>query len=305
MSVPTNSTTSDLPTITLTLSQYQDHSIHSCIFGALVLWSLYVLKRSYTLWFPVGRRQKPIYILCLLQSIFYFWKITAATLYYILTDLDCSARAPVIIVPNVIAWQLIYVILLIKLLLFTPFRQFAKGFFALALIAQFTCVIYGTVMRKDGRDKTGSCSTTYPIVFKQQYIIELVIEIVTAVLLLHGLSYKTSNLLEGTREIFRQLRNNEQSRIFLIAIFISLKIFFTYVPLPFSSISLTHGVDSCRSALVCWALENEQRKVANGTRGGRGSVAKNAQKTSVASRVESVEEWETGKRLVRFSKNGK
>ncbi|KAJ1546140.1 hypothetical protein HK096_005471, partial [Nowakowskiella sp. JEL0078] len=45
-------------------------------------------------------------------------------------------------------------------------------------------------------------------------------------------------------------------------------IIFTYNPLPFSSISLTHAVDSARSALVCWALEREQKSVAKGAQKG-------------------------------------
>ncbi|KAI8814359.1 hypothetical protein BJ742DRAFT_849068 [Cladochytrium replicatum] len=266
-SVPEVGLTNDGTVVVLVADDLVGRLIHSLIFGMLILWAAYVLYVSITLW--VSRRKKPIYVLNVLQALFYMWKIIAASMFQIFMagagpfQPNCSVRGPVIVVPQLICFQLIYGIMLMKLLLFTPYIRTAQVFYCLAMGAHFSCVIAGLAQRRESLDMLGFCRTTYSVVFKQQYIVEAIVEVVTAGLLLHGMVYRTGNLVAGTQEIFRQLRSNEHLRVFLVGIFIIIKIFFTYVPLPVvTSISFTHAVDSARSALVCWALEREKRSVA-------------------------------------------
>ncbi|KAI8588770.1 hypothetical protein BDZ88DRAFT_420447 [Geranomyces variabilis] len=239
----------------LVLQTYGDVQLsntNSALFGALTVIGIVVL---FSAWKAYFRRRKPIYLLNGLQATFLFIKTLSATFYAVMVSgsLNCKARSPMMNIPMVLAWDLIYGIMLIKLLLFTEWKRTVMVVVPLGAMAHFAIVISGIVMRTSGVSSLGLCTDTYPTLFKHQYDVELILEVFLTGILLHGLASKKSGVFAGTKEVFRQLQFNEHTRVFLVVIFVTLKIIFSYGHYNVPT-ALTHGFDSARSAIVSWAL---------------------------------------------------
>ncbi|KAJ3181751.1 hypothetical protein HDU87_000769 [Geranomyces variabilis] len=239
----------------LVLQTYGDVQLsntNSALFGALTVIGIVVL---FSAWKAYLRRRKPIYLLNGLQATFLFIKTLSATFYAVMVSgsLNCKARSPMMNIPMVLAWDLIYGIMLIKLLLFTEWKRTVMVVVPLGAIAHFAIVTAGIVMRTSGVSSLGLCTDTYPLLFKHQYDVELILEVFLTGILLHGLASKKSGVFAGTKEVFRQLQFNEHTRVFLVVIFVTLKIIFSYGHYDVPT-ALTHGFDSARSAVVSWAI---------------------------------------------------
>ncbi|KAI8909409.1 hypothetical protein DFJ77DRAFT_472399 [Powellomyces hirtus] len=246
-----------------TFSDVQLSNTNSALFGALTAFGLVVL---YQAWSAYRRRRKPIYLLNGLQSLFLFIKTLCATLYAVMISgtLNCSARSPLMNIPMVIAWDLIYGIMLIKLLLFTEWKRTAMVIIPLGAAAHFAVVVAGIIMRESGVTSLGLCTDRYPVVFKHQYDIELFLEVFTTAVLLQGIASKKQGVFAGTKEIFRQLQANEHTRVFFAIIFVTLKIVLAYGKFGLPT-AATHAIDSARSAVVSWALTREVGVQKSGT----------------------------------------
>ncbi|KAJ3263666.1 hypothetical protein HK104_006603, partial [Borealophlyctis nickersoniae] len=221
--------------------------------------------------FAYKSRRKPLYLLNLIQCSLSLLKTVFATLYAVLLNLPCVARSPLINVPMVLCWDAIYAIMLLKLLLFARYKVLCKVVFAVGCTAHFVVVMVAISMRQWKMSVVGLCADKYPILYKQQYVVEMVMEGFTAAALLHGLiiqSRASSGLFSGTQDILRQLAQNEHIRVFFVLIFITAKVVLSYSP-DFKIVAITHAVDSARSALICWALIREQRKVAETAAAGK------------------------------------
>ncbi|KAJ3037146.1 hypothetical protein HDV00_002028 [Rhizophlyctis rosea] len=245
-----------------TYGDMQRGYLNAAIFGGLVCWGVVVLIQALQ---TLHARRKPLYALNAIQALFALTKTFSAALYAVVQNLPCVARSPLMNVPLVLAWDTIYAIMLMKLLLFARWKRACQAFYAVGVTTHFVLVMVAISQREWRMNSLGLCADRYTILYKQQYIIELVIESFTAIALLHGLSYHgnhTGGMLSGTQHILKQLTQNEHCRIFFVMIFISLKILSTYAGLSNNIVALTHAIDSARSALVCWALIREQRKVA-------------------------------------------
>ncbi|TPX56192.1 hypothetical protein PhCBS80983_g04714 [Powellomyces hirtus] len=240
-----------------TYSDVQLSNTNSALFGALTALGFVV---TYQAWAAYRRRRKPIYLLNGIQTFLLFIKTLSATLYAVMISgsLNCSARSPLMNIPMVLAWDLIYGIMLIKLLLFTEWKKTVMVIIPLAAATHFAVVVAGIIMRTSGTTSLGLCTDKYPIVFKHQYTIELFLEVFSTGMLLHGIASKKHGMFAGTREVFRQLQANEHTRVFFAIIFVALKVLFTYVKFKIPT-AATHAVDSARSAVVSWALTREVR----------------------------------------------
>ncbi|KAI8826864.1 uncharacterized protein EV422DRAFT_511739 [Fimicolochytrium jonesii] len=264
----------------------QTSNLNSAIFGFLTAWCLYT---TYTAWRAYRSRRKPIYLLNGLQTTLVAIKTVCATCYATLNaaGLDCAARSPLMNVPLVLAWDSIWAIMLVKLLLFTEWKRTSKALVGAAAVAHFAVVVYGVVRRTSTVSVTGLCGDKYPLVFKHQYAIELGLEIVTTGMLLQGItSRRRGGVFASTKEVFRQLQANEHTRVFFALIFVTLKILFTYG--NFSLVAgLTHAVDSARSAVVSWALVKEQRNSV-ARKHAAAAASKNTQSQNARSRNQSA-----------------
>ncbi|TPX53039.1 hypothetical protein SeMB42_g01041 [Synchytrium endobioticum] len=242
-----------------TLSDLQESNIKSFLWGVLVIWQCLVVKNALYLYYRKRKsRSWLIYVMNAGQSVSMLIKTLSAAVYACLVGLDCSARAWMMTMFLLFGVELIYGLLLLKLLLFTPFRRAAQTFFVVAVTVHFLVVLSGTIMSSYAiNTTTGICVNKYPILYKQQYTVEAIIEVGTFCFLVHGLAQQSDAMA-----IFEQLKNNEHLRVFLAMIFITMKIIFTYRPITvFDASVLTHGVDTARSGLVCWALDREDHKV--------------------------------------------
>jgi hypothetical protein len=81
-------------------------------------------------------------------------------------------------IPLVIAWDLIFAIILLKLLIFTPYPLFVQVFFGLSVVAHFALVVAGVALRTSSQTVTGICRDVYPVLYKYQYVIEVKISFV-------------------------------------------------------------------------------------------------------------------------------
>ncbi|KAI9100507.1 hypothetical protein DFS34DRAFT_614831 [Phlyctochytrium arcticum] len=214
---------------------------------------------------PPNRRPKPIYVLNALQCTLLLIKTLAATCYAVMVSgssfLTCAARSPLVNLPMAFAWTSIYGIMLIKLMLFTKWKRTCIAVVVIGCGVHLGIVISGVVQRDSRVTALGLCADRYPILFKHQYDIELFLEVFTTSMLLQGIySRQSAGGFAGTQEVFRQLAENEHVRVFFSVVFVTLKIVFAYGGIT-TVTALTHGIDSARSAVVCWALIREQTRV--------------------------------------------
>lgn len=250
----------------------QTQNINAAVFGMLIMWAIWVLYGSYYLWKTNKRRV--IFILNLGQAFFYLFKIMSAAMYIVFYKLNCGARSYLINLPQIVCYTLIYVILLERLLIFAPFQfkskkhlvipeLFVKVVFSLFLIAYISVILAGVITSSSSLTPVGKCRTVYEVVYRQQYTLEMIIEPFMAILLILGLTKSSDNLRHTKVNIFTQLRENENLRIFLVFIIITLKIILSYnnLNLGFDVLSLTHAIDSARSVLIYWAIKSEHNKV--------------------------------------------
>ncbi|KAI8926603.1 hypothetical protein BC831DRAFT_549768 [Entophlyctis helioformis] len=255
-------------TSTLTWFQVQNSNISCAAFAMLVVWGFSTSFKAYQTW---RVKDKPIYRLNLAQSIFMLIKTTAACIYTVFLNLECEPRGILMNIPLIISLDLMYWIMLLKLLLFTPFRMMTRAVFAGSLLAHAAIVCVGVAQRRSFLSKTGTCRDTYPLVFKQQYILEIVLECFTAVVLVHGIALKSQvsggQVLSSTYTLLNQLRKNEHLRVFSLLFLIAIKLILSYnsISVNFDYGFVTHAVDQARSAVVCWALMRDYRKLTKST----------------------------------------
>lgn len=155
-----------------TFHDIQLSNSNSAVFGALTAFSIVILYQS---WHAYYQRRKPIYLLNALQTLLLFVKTFAATVYAVMVSavLSCTARSPLMNIPMVLAWDLIWGIMLIKLLLFTEWKKTCKVVIGLGALAHFAVVVAGVIMRKSKITALGLCADKYPTIFKHQYDIEV------------------------------------------------------------------------------------------------------------------------------------
>ena len=263
-----------LPT---SLSSIQTQTINSTVFGALIMMAIWVMYGSYKLWKKNTKRT--IFILNLAQSILYLIKILAVTVYVVFYKLNCSFRPYAINLPQIICYVIIYIILLKRLLVFAPFHFGKKTnwvipelpikiFFSIVLIVYSAVILAGVITSTSSLTPVGKCRTVYELVYRQQYTIEIGLEVLFATFLIIGLTKRSENIRHTNVNIFTQLRQNENLRFFSVFIIITLKIILSYnnLNLGFDVLSFTHFIDSLRSALIYWALKTEYNKIVNADR---------------------------------------
>lgn len=144
--------------------------IYSSIFGALCFWGGHNIYSSYFGW---RKRPQMIFLLNFLQTVSLFIKTVAATVYTTYFNLDCSARGPLVNIPLLVSWNLIYVMMLFKILIFTKRQKLAIGFFVLGIMAHISVVVSGVALRTSSMNSTWICRDVYPLVYKQQYVVEV------------------------------------------------------------------------------------------------------------------------------------
>jgi hypothetical protein len=254
------------------LESIQTQNINSTVFGALITMAIWVLYGSYHLW--KQNKNRTIFILNLAQAVFYLIKILAATVYVVFYKLDCNFRPYSINLPQIICYVLIYIILLKRLLFFAPFHFGRKTnwvipelpikiFFSIILVVYSSVILAGVITSTTTLTPVGKCRTVYELIYRQQYSIEIILEVLFATLLIIGLTKRSEDIRHTNVNIFTQLRENENLRFFSVFIIITLKIILSYnnLNLGFDVLSLTHFIDSLRSALIYWALKTEYNKV--------------------------------------------
>jgi hypothetical protein len=158
-------------TIAINYEYFQSFAINAAAFGGLSVWALNIAYLSFKLY--RSRKKRLVYTLNLYQSIFYLAKILAATSYHLFVGLDCRFRAYSINVPMLFCWVTIYLILMLKLLVFTRYRWLVIIVYLLALIADLVVVFLGIMKGSYSMSPAGICSNVYSIEFKQQYPIEV------------------------------------------------------------------------------------------------------------------------------------
>ncbi|KAH6590898.1 hypothetical protein BASA50_008899 [Batrachochytrium salamandrivorans] len=269
-SIPPTTTPTEMPVFNLydkaniTWYQVQNNNVSSAAFAVILLWSFSTLYKSVQYYMM---KSKPIYALNVAQAAFMLVKTIAATYYVILLGDLCEPRAFFLSVPLVLSLDCAYYIMLIKLLLFTPFRITVRVVFFLALLAHAVINFIGVSQRDTRLGTNGMCKDVYPLIYKQQYIVEIFLECFTAIVLIHGLAIKSrvnGQVVSSTFELLNQLRKNEHLRVFAVMFMIALKLILTYYTnflTNFDHLYFTHGVDQARSAIICWALMRDYRKL--------------------------------------------
>jgi hypothetical protein len=261
-----------LTVIPSTLQSIQTQTINSCLFGALIMMSLWVFYGSYNLW--KNDKKKVIFILNLGQAFFYIIKILAVSVYIVFYQLNCSFRPYAINLPQIVCYVLIYTILLKRLLIFSPF-QIGKNternipnwviiaFFSIIMIAYVSTILAGVITSISSLTDVGKCRTVYQLVYRQQYAIEIILEVFFASILIIALTKRSDEIRNRPTNLFQQLRENENIRFFSVFIIITLKIILSYnnLSLGFDVLSLTHFIDSLRSILIYWAIKTEYNKI--------------------------------------------
>jgi hypothetical protein len=154
----------------LTWNEIQIAQLYTSIFGFLCFWGAQNIYSSFK---GYRKRQKLIYLLNFLQTLFLFIKTVSATVYATYFNLNCSPRGPLVNIPLLFSWDCIYLIILLKLLIFTSWPKVVIGSFALGIAAHFSVVVAGVVLRTTSISSSWVCRDVYPMVYKQQYIIEV------------------------------------------------------------------------------------------------------------------------------------
>lgn len=144
--------------------------VYSSIFGALCFWGAHNIYSSYFGW---RKRPQMIFLLNFLQTVSLFIKTVSATVYTTYFNLDCSARGPLVNIPLLVSWDLIYIMMLLKILIFTQRRGLAIAFFVLGIIAHISVIISGVALRSSSMNSNWTCKDVYPLVYKQQYVVEV------------------------------------------------------------------------------------------------------------------------------------
>ena len=263
---PDFSTKTILP---VSLESIQTQNINSWIFGGLVMWALWILYGSYNLW--KKDKKRTVFILNLGQAFFYLIKILTVSLYVVFYKLSCVARPYLINIPQIICYLLIYIILLKRLLKFHPFKikelvipkLVIIIFYSITLVVYIAVILAGVITASSSLNSSGKCRTVYELVYRQQYSVEIILEVFVASLLIISLTQRSDEIRNSYVNIFTQLRENENVRFFLIFVIITLKIIFSYnnLNLGFDVLSLTHFIDSLRSILIYWCLKSEYNKI--------------------------------------------
>ncbi|KAJ3183800.1 hypothetical protein HDU87_005916 [Geranomyces variabilis] len=241
--------------VTQTYAALQLGNTNAALFGGLTAFSFVVMVSAALAY---RRRRKAIYLLNVMQTLLLFIKTFSATIYavYNAGQVDCRARAWLLNVPLILGWDFSYGITMIKVLLFTKFRRTVMCVIPLGAAIHFGLVVEGVVTRTSGVSAVGLCTDKYDVFYKHQYDVELILEVFATSLLLHGIASRKNGVVAATREVFRQLQVNENTRVFLAIIFVALKVLLTYGNFAVPS-ATTHAVDSARSAVLSWALTRE------------------------------------------------
>lgn len=235
--------------------EIQTSRIESAVFGILSAWSalnLFQASKNFI--------NKSDHILNLFQVFFILFKTISATVYVIFFNLDCSPRAILVNLPLLIAWDLIYIIILNRVLKFTLNPAIVKLIFIILISLHFSIGFSGSLLGTF-KSTNGKCSNEYPIIYKQQYIIEILLELLVIIEIFKTILVNNyGTIIERSKQAFLELKSNEEFRIFIVLFFIFIKIILSYGLtggiLPFNPLALTHFIDSCRSAFICWIIIN-------------------------------------------------
>ncbi|TPX32326.1 hypothetical protein SmJEL517_g04505 [Synchytrium microbalum] len=237
-------------------------------FGILVAWSSYIFALAIVLLQKNG--SKAIYILNVLQAVLILLKISAAAVYSIGDDLYCYPRSWLTSIPVAVANELVYVILLLTLLVMTPFKKLCIAIFAIVLSSHFAITAAGVAIAIRAIDSSARCTDTYNGFYKQQYTLEAFLEVFTLIMLLHALNAMVghgSTILAKTESILNEFKSNAELRVYLVLIVIGMKIVHTwafnggFMIGIYNSITFTHALDLARSHICCWALERVKRRL--------------------------------------------
>ncbi|KAJ3155148.1 hypothetical protein HDU89_007338 [Geranomyces variabilis] len=266
--------------VTQTFAALQLGNTNAALFGGLTAFSFVVMISAALAY---RRRRKLIYLLNALQTLLLFIKTFSAAIYAVHNagQVNCRARAWLLNMPLILGWDLSYAITMIKVLLFTKFRRTVMWVIPLGAAVHFGLVVEGVVTRTSGISAVGLCTDKYDVFYKHQYDVELIIEVFATSLLLHGIASRRNGVVAATREVFRQLQVNENTRVFLAIIFVALKVLLTYGNFAVPS-ATTHAVDSARSAVVSWALTREVNSASSSSSSSAPTSRKAAGRNSVA-----------------------
>ena len=157
-------------TSSLTWLDIQQGQAFASIFGILCFWGAQTVYSSFMGFY---KKRKLIFLLNFLQTLLLLIKTISATVYATYFGLNCAPRGPLVNIPLVLAWDLIFVIILLKILLFTTWPRTAIACFSIALLTHLSVVMIGLFMRKTSMTVNGTCRDVYPLIYKQQYAIEV------------------------------------------------------------------------------------------------------------------------------------
>ena len=146
--------------------------VYASIFGVLSYWGAHNVYSSYLGW---RKRPQMIFLLNFLQTASLFIKTVSATIYATYFNLNCAPRGPLVNIPLMISWDLIYVMMLLKILIFTERKKSVIMVFALGILAHISVIIAGVALRVSSMTANWSCRDVYPLVYKQQYVVEVIL----------------------------------------------------------------------------------------------------------------------------------
>ncbi|TPX42950.1 hypothetical protein SeMB42_g02304 [Synchytrium endobioticum] len=242
-------------------------SLSSFIFGLLVAWTLHLIARSCFLLRDNG--WKPIFILNVLQTFMMLLKTLFAATYAITDDLPCYPRGMLTSAPVSLANEMVFIILLLTLLVFTPYKRFCCGVFIITLSAHLGVTLAGVLTAVRGRNSDNRCFDLYGPFFKHQYTLEGFLELFTLVMLFDGLRRQTrgATFLSRTESILNEIKSNSELRVFLVMVVIAIKILHSWLSNGgftigvYNSLTFTHALDIARSHVCCWSLASLKKRL--------------------------------------------
>jgi hypothetical protein len=156
----------------LTWSDIQLGMVYASVFGALCCWGAHNMYASFCGW---RKTPKIIFLLNFLQTVALFGKTVSATVYATYFNLDCAPRGPLVNIPLLVSWDLIYVMMLFKILIFTERKKIVIAFFVLGIMSHISVIISGVALRTSSMTSSWTCKDVYPLVYKQQYVVEVLL----------------------------------------------------------------------------------------------------------------------------------
>jgi hypothetical protein len=155
---------------TLRWSDIQLGMVYASVFGALCCWGAHNIYASFFGW---RKSPKMIFLLNFLQTVALFVKTVSATVYATYFNLNCEARGALVNIPLLVSWDLIYIMMIFKIMIFTERKKMVIGLFVLGILAHISVIISGVALRTSSMTSSWTCKDVYPLVYKQQYVVEV------------------------------------------------------------------------------------------------------------------------------------